>query len=267
MTEPGGSHLGVVVKTTQVRESDLIVTLYTESLGRVSALARGARRSQRRFAGTLSLLVLGRYQLGRRTRGGELYTLEGGEVVREWTELARDVVGVAHASYAIELVGAVVPAEVPEPAALELLVALWDCLAAHGPSPAALRLVELTLLELAGQRPAIEACAVCGEADLASGAVFDPARGGALCKRCAATSRGAGVRPLDPAARAYLCAVGEAASPSEARALDDDARFAPADRHAARDAMLASVQVFVGHPLKSLEYIAKLGRPRSMLER
>lgn len=254
----GSGTLGVVLRTTPLRESDLVVSLYTEAHGRVSAVARGARRSKVRFAGALSLLVLGRFELGRRPRG-ELWGLEGAEVVREWTQLATDVVGVAHASYVAELVGALLPPEVPEPHALDVIVALWDCLADGGPSPAALRAVELALLDLAGHRPAIEQCAACGERALDEGAVFDPTRGGAMCRRCAAISRGGGVRPLAPATRAYLAAVAERITPAAARTLDTDPAFAPADRTSARDAMVAMITNLVGKPLRSLEYLAKLG--------
>jgi DNA repair protein RecO (recombination protein O) len=250
--------LGVVLRTTPLRESDLLVVLYTDAHGRISAVARGGRRSQRRFAGALSLLVLGRYQLGRRPRG-ELWGLEGAEVVREWTRLSSDVVAVAHASYAAELIGALLPPEAPDPYALEMLCALWDSLAEGGPSPGALRAVELALLELAGHQPALDRCAACGERELESGAVFDPTRGGAICRRCAARSRGPSVRPIDPAARAYLQAVSALGAPGEARAVDADPRFAAADRRAARDALVAMVTELVGRPLRSLEYIAKLG--------
>ena len=253
---PDHVELGVVLKTTPLRESDLLVVLYTATHGRVAAVARGARKSQRRFAGALQLLVLGRYQLGRRPRG-ELWGLDAAEVEREWTRLASDVFAVAHASYIAELVAALLPAESPEPEALDVIVGLWDSLAEAGPSPAALRHVELALLELAGQQPALQSCAACGETALESGAVFDPARGGAICRRCAATSRGPGVRPLEPGTRAYLVEVGRARSASEARAVDE--RHAPGERTAARDAMLAMVGSLVGKPLKSLEYIAKLG--------
>src|SRR5438105_10312762 len=164
--------LGVVLKTTPLRESDLLVVLYTDTHGRISAVARGARRSQRRFAGALSLLVLGRFQLGRKPRG-ELWSLDAAEVVREWTRLASDVVAVAHASYAAELVGCLLPPEQPEPFALELVVSLWDALI-DGPSPGALRATELALLDLAGHRPALDRCAACGEPALHTGTVFDP---------------------------------------------------------------------------------------------
>lgn len=250
--------LGVVLRTTPLRESDLLVVLYTDVHGRVSAVARGARRSQRRFAGTLSLLVLGRYRLGRRPRG-ELWGLESAEVVREWTRLASDVVAVAHASYVAELVGGLLPPEAPDPHALEVMVALWDSLAEGGPSPGALRAVELAMLELAGHRPVIDRCAACGELDLETGAVFDPERGGAVCRRCAARSRGPGVRPIEPSARAYLRAVLELGTPSAARAVDADPQFTPADRAAGRDALVAMIVGLVGRPLRSLEYIAKLG--------
>jgi len=250
--------LGVVLKTTPLRESDLLVVLYTETHGRVAAVARGARKSQRRFAGALQLLVLGRYQLGRRPRG-ELWGLDAAEVEREWTQLASDVLAVAHASYVAEVVGALLPPEQPEPHALDVIVALWNSLAEGGPSPAALRAVEVELLDLAGHRPALESCAACGAVDLATGAVFDPTRGGAICRRCAATSRGANIRPIDAGTLGYLQAVAAAGSPSAARALDADPGVDPRDRAAGRDAMIAMVQSLVGKPLKSLEYIAKLG--------
>lgn len=240
---------GIVLKTTPLRESDLVVSIYTESLGRISAIARGARKSQRRFAGVLQMLVLAKFHLGRRPRG-ELWGLDGGEVEREWTRLASDVAAHAHASYANELVAELIPSESPEPSVLELVVGLWDNLATVGASPAALRIFEMALLEVIGQRPAIDACAACGETNLETGTVFDPNRGGAICKACAATSRGPGVRPFAPETRAYLDA-------------PDDKQFSSEARVAAREAMVATIVALVGHPLRSLEYIAKLQRSRS----
>ena len=256
----GGTHgdpLGVVLRTTPLRESDLLVVLYTDRHGRVTAVARGARKSRRRFAGALSLLVLARYRLGRRPRG-ELWGLESAEVVREWTHLASDVVAVAHASYVAELVDALLPAEVPEPRALEIIVALWDALAAGGPSPGALRAVEIALLDLAGHCPAIERCAACG-GELGSGAVFDPRRGGAICRACAASSRTPGVRPYEAGTREYLREIAARDGPLAARAVDADPRFTAADRTAARDALVAMITGLIGRPLRSLEYLAKLG--------
>ena len=43
----------LVLRRTPYREADLVVTLFTAELGQVSALARAARKSQRRFGGSL----------------------------------------------------------------------------------------------------------------------------------------------------------------------------------------------------------------------
>ena len=48
----------LVLRTFDQGESDRLVHLYTESLGRVSAIAKGARRSRRRFPGTLEILTV-----------------------------------------------------------------------------------------------------------------------------------------------------------------------------------------------------------------
>jgi len=251
-----GAVLGVVLRTTPLRESDLLGGQQHAEHGRITAVARGGRKSQRRFAGALQLLVLGRYQLGRPPRG-ELWNLESADIVRDWHPIASDVVAVAHASYIAELAGALLPTETPEPHALELVVALWDALAAGGPSPAVLRTIEIALLDLAGHRPALDACAACGRSEL-DAAVFDPIRGGAICRTCAAISRNAGVRPIDAGALAYLRAAAAVEAPGDARPLDSDPRFTPGERTAAREALVAMAQHLVGKPLKSLEYIAKL---------
>ncbi|MBA2542113.1 MAG: DNA repair protein RecO [Deltaproteobacteria bacterium] len=248
----GSGCRAIVVRATPLRESDLLVVLYTEEYGRVSAVARGARRSQRRFVGALQLLVLSRVQLSRGR--GELWNLESAEIEREWTHLASDVVSVAHASYVVELVGSLLPAEVPDVQALQLVCAAWDSLADGGPSAAVLRAIELMLLDLAGHRPALDSCAACGS-ELSAGSVFDPGRGGAMCRSCAATSRSAGVQSFGEGPRAYLKAIAESESLAAAREVD--ARF-PDDKRAARDAMLAMVTALVGRPLRSLEYLAKL---------
>ena len=243
----------VVVRATAVGESDLVLGLYTRALGRVSAIARGARSSRRRFAGALGTLVVSDVALSRRTRGGELYNLDHATPREDHSAVAVDPIGLGHASYGIELVRELTPAEVPEPAILDLLVELWRQLGA-GPAPSLLRGFELRLCALLGSDIALDQCAACHDADrLDDGAVFDPTRGGVLCRACAVGSRGPGVRPLPGPARHYLQAVARAPL-GGARALDD----ATDERIAARDAVLAFVGHLVGRPLRTIAYVAQV---------
>lgn len=244
---------GVVLRATPVGESDLVVMLFTRELGRVSAIARGARSSRRRFGAALGVLVHSELALARRGRGTELWTLERAEAITDHSALAADAIVVGHGSYGLELVRELTPAEVPEPEVLDLVLGLWAALGA-GPSPSLLRAFELTLCGLLGSGVALERCCGCGRTDdLDAGAVFDPVRGGVVCRGCAPTCRGLGVRPLPAAVRRYLCATGAVALDA-ARAID----VADDDRAQARDLMLGFVGHLVGKPLRTVAFVAQV---------
>ncbi len=249
----------VVLRSVDFRDADRILTLATRDLGRVSALARGARRSQKRFGSALGLFTVSRVELRRRA-GAEMYTLTAATTQRAYLELAADVIALAHASYATELVRELGVPEQPEPEVFDLLVELYDTMSELGPSVSMLRAFELRLLSELGLAPVLDACIGCGVADdaeLERGAVLDPVRGGVACARCAAHSRTIGVRPLSGAARSLLGAA--RAAPTLADAHDRGAEPPPAAREA-RDALVACIQTHLGGPLRSLEFLGKLSR-------
>ncbi len=249
----------VVLRSVNFRDADRIVTLATRDLGRISAMARGARRSQKRFGGALGLFTVSRVELRRRP-GAEMYTLVSATPERAYLELAADVIAMGHASYATELVRELGAPEQPDPGVFALLVELYDTMASLGPSVSMLRAFELRLLAELGLAPVIDSCIGCGVADaddLDRGAVFDPVRGGVACARCAPDSRTLGVRPLSGAARALLCAAREAATLADAH--DRGADPGPAAREA-RDALVGCIQTHLGVPLRSLEFLGKVAR-------
>src|SRR5262245_41696708 len=206
----------IVLRKVGYGESDLVLTLLSRDLGKLSALARGARRSRRRFGAALELFTVSSALL--RAHRGELWTLSSAETAISFAHLASDVACLAHASYGTELVRELGAPEQPEPAVFDLLVDLYRALSERGARPDVLRAFELTLLGLIGLAPTLEACAACGRSgagDLDRGALLDPARGGAICASCAPASRGAGVRPLSPGARAMLVAAQRAGQTGE----------------------------------------------------
>src|SRR5262249_54256954 len=83
---------------------------------KVSAMARGARKSQKRFGGALGLFVLGEATL-RERRGAELMLLESFQARRDHSRLGVDPVRLGHASYGTELVRELTPPPPPAPAA------------------------------------------------------------------------------------------------------------------------------------------------------
>lgn len=250
----------LVLRSVGYGEADLIVTLYTRARGRLVALARGARKSKRRFGGGLELFTLSSVQLGGRS-GAELWTLQSAEPGRSFASLALNMGAFAHAGYATELVRELTATEQPEAMVLDLLLELYQALTEYDPSPMTLRAFELRLLDIIGLAPVLDRCVGCGTGDVdGRGLVLDVSRGGVCCVGCAALSRRVGVRSLSGAARRVLAACQGASSLEAARAICPEPEVAAE----VRDALLAIVLEHVGKPLRSLEFIAKVtGASRS----
>ena len=78
----------LILRYVDYGESDRIVHLLTPAVGRLAAIAKGARRSQKRFPGTLDLFNQLRVQVDRRRRGG-LARLDPLRAARAGTPLRR----------------------------------------------------------------------------------------------------------------------------------------------------------------------------------
>lgn len=245
----------VVLRLVPYREADVIATLFTRDLGKISGLARAARKSRRRFGGALGMLTLIDVELADRRRG-QMYTLRSAQPLESFAELAADMAAYAHANYATELVRELTADEQPDESLFDLLLALYRELRG-GASVPMLRAFELETLALVGLMPVLDQCAACATSDgdlLDEHAVLDPAKGGVLCRNCAGRWRGPGARALPEAARRLLLAAQSADSLTAARAIE----AAPDVAAAARDALLAVILAQVGKPLRSLEFISKL---------
>ena len=139
----------IVLRTVDYGEADRIVTLYTREAGKLSALARSARRSTRRFGAGLSIFGTGEATLTERA-SSELCTLESFHSARGFPGLLLDVARMAHAGYACELVRELSPPRHPEPELFELLLEMFTRLEDGPARPEALRVFELRLLEAVG---------------------------------------------------------------------------------------------------------------------
>jgi DNA repair protein RecO (recombination protein O) len=244
------------LRRTDFGESDLILSLYCRSLGKLSALARAGRRSRKRFGAALGLFTLSEVSLSAKPKS-EMWTLLAAEPRRSFDSLAHDVTAMAHGSYGTELVRELSADEHPDPEVFDLLVELYESLHQSGPRAGRLRVFEMRLLEALGLAPIVRFCASCQREDLDPGACLDPERGGVVCSKCAPDARGYGVRPLSGKTIEFL---------AQAQALRElsqgDALEALPDAVEARGAMLALLYWHVGKPLKSVEFIAKLSNRR-----
>jgi DNA repair protein RecO (recombination protein O) len=240
----------VVLRTVDYGEADRVVTLLARDLGKVSAIARGARRSARRFGAGLGLFGVGEATLSERA-GAELYGLESFHGARGFPSLLADVAKVAHGGYACELVRELSPPKQPEPEVFDLLVSLLDLLDGAPARAETLRVFELSLLDAVGLQPMVSACVGCGGAHGPldePGQVFDVRRGGVVCAGCHGHGRALDGEARRALERAQAMTLGEA----------HDWTLPPSVNADCRDALVALITDHLGRGLKSLEFIAKL---------
>ena len=183
----------VVLRTVDFGERDRVVTLFSRERGKLSAFARGARSSRRRFGGVLEPFTLLSAELTE--RGGDLWGLEDAGVERGFGNLRGDLARIACASYAVELARELVRDAEPHPELFDGLVAYLGLLDEGPARPWDLRRFELDALRAAGLQPALDGCARCGLPAGDGPARFDPLQGGVLCAGCSSTG-GAGARPI-----------------------------------------------------------------------
>ena len=184
----------LLLRSVAVGESDRIVHLLTPRNGRVTAIAKGARRSTRRFPGTLDFFNLLRVEIEPSRRVGAMARLEHARLVGVFAGLRVDPARFALASYLLEIFDRLAP-EGGSPADMERLFVLarsvLGVVEAARPDAGLRALLELRTLAALGLCPELARCVRCRGALEDRGLLaFHVADGGPLCARCGVEGEG-----------------------------------------------------------------------------
>lgn len=181
--------MAIVLRLVEFSETSLIVTLFTRDLGRVSGMAKGARRPKGPFEGALDLLAVCRVvvlqknadvldllteaKLHRRFRGGErsLERLYAGYYVAEMLRLLTDESD-------------------PHPEIYDLTIQTLQQIDGTGDPASALLRFDAQLLRCLGQAPGTDACTDCGgSVEESPRMAFSLLAGGIVCHDCRSRQR------------------------------------------------------------------------------
>lgn len=187
----------VLLRAVEFGESDLIVHLLTEETGRLTAIAKSARKSLRRFPGTLDLFNRLAIEGRTRPRGGMGF-LERARLVDPHLGLRRDPARYALASFLVELLDRLSPESMEAGEARPLFTLASQSLALVErvrPTPSLRILLELRVLDALGLRPELSRCVRCGRepgehVPDAHGVNFHVPDGGLVCSACARGQEG-----------------------------------------------------------------------------
>lgn len=176
----------LLLRRTPYGESDLILLLFTEQLGKVSAIARGARKSQKRFGGSLEPFHTLQLRLSERV-GAELLTLEEATLSVPRVALVSDRERMDVGGVLLRWVRAAAPARTREPGVWWVLTHALEQLSALDSAPPSVVAARagLRLLAQFGWALELQACAICGRACPPNkAATISARRGGVICQAC-----------------------------------------------------------------------------------
>jgi DNA repair protein RecO (recombination protein O) len=191
----------LLLRATDYRDSDRIVTLFTRDAGKLSAIARGARSSKRRFAGALEPYSVLRVELA--PQRGQLFGLKSAAVDRGFPGILAELDRMEAAGAALALVRDANASEVSDATTFMTVVQYLTTLDHQGdPQRVLLLCFALRVLYLMGLAPHLTACGRSGEpVPEGRSAYFDPALGAVVARR-----HGGGPYLLSAQIRARLCA-------------------------------------------------------------
>ncbi len=175
---------GIVIRQADFSESSRVVTFFTRDWGRISAVAKGAKRLKGPFDAALDLLAVCRIVFLRKS-SSSLDLLTEAQLISRFRPSEKGLSSLYGGYYVAELLAALTEEYDPHPTLFEETVRTLDLLAHQGDPAAAVLRFELIILREIGQLPSFDFCVGCGEPLADNGPfAFWVSQGGLICRRC-----------------------------------------------------------------------------------
>lgn len=196
----------IVLRSWVCGESDRIVSFLTRDFGKTRGIAKGARRSRKRFLNALEPFALVQLRFHQRPNR-PLAFIHACDWVHGFRAITRTLAKIVHASYLVEITDELTRDGDHCQALFDHLRDGLRFLEENETSSEFLTAFELTLLRLAGYQPTLEHCQRCGDRPPGNGQGngrwgFSPRAGGVLCRSCCSLRREA--VPVSSAALSIL---------------------------------------------------------------
>lgn len=177
---------GIVLRTMPYGESNKIVTIYTQEAGKITAMARGAKKPRSKLAAITQPFTYGSF-LVRQGRG--MGTLSQGEQIESMRFLRENLEATAYASYIVEMIDRMTEQNERVSGVYNLLLESLQAINEQYDPEAIALFVEWKMLPVGGIYPILHECASCHatEGEFA----FSFKEIGFICHRCFSVDRSA----------------------------------------------------------------------------
>ena len=184
---PVFSSPAILLRRLDYGDFDVIITFFTLNRGKLSLIAKSAKKSTKRFAGILELFSVLEVVAGS-SRSKGLAVLQEAVLKQPFSAIRSDFRKTAYASYWAELIYNWIEDNFKQVSLYRLLEHVFTELDRGRTSPAVLNILfQMRLLTLSGHRPNLDDCNVCRKAlenIKQDHIIIDSQRGGILCNNC-----------------------------------------------------------------------------------
>lgn len=178
---------GIVLRYSDYKENDRMLTLFTRENGRVEVIARASRRAKSPLLSATQPFAYGEFVL---FKNQDRYSVNSCDIKEMFYNISEDVDRFAAGAYMLSLINDTIQLEEPNEELFSLLYHSLSFLAYSKCNHIDLTICFLVkLLDISGYRPSITACAKCGR-DLRQESTmgFISSFGGAVCSSCCPTA-------------------------------------------------------------------------------
>lgn len=171
----------VVLKTQDLNESDKLVCLFSEKLGKITAVAKGAKKNKSKFLSVTLPFCYCNYVV---FRGKNLYNLVEAEVIDSFQVFLNDLNTLTYASYLCELIDISMIQEESNRELFKEFITTFYFMKINAVSIELLmRNFEVKLLKLTGFGLNLEQCAICKK-KINSSNYINVEYSGGICNSC-----------------------------------------------------------------------------------
>jgi DNA repair protein RecO (recombination protein O) len=174
----------IILNSLDYGESDRILSLYTGEFGKLKGIAKGARRSKKRFPNALEPFSLLHVIFSKRERD-TLVLIENCDIINHHSGIRENLDKTLVSSYLLELTDKFTQEGKKDMALFQLLKNFLHIIDTGIHSEELIRFFEIRILKLSGYEPIFDRCMLCNKPVSHEELYrFVPSKGGIKCKKC-----------------------------------------------------------------------------------
>ncbi len=178
------STTAIVLRTIEFSETSLIATLLTRDFGRLSVMAKGARRPKGPFEGSLDLLAVCRVVVIRKS-SDTLNLLTEAKLQRRFRGAEKSLERLYGGYYIAEMLRLLTDDHDPHPDVYDLALRTLHQIDGTGDVGSSLAYFDLQSLRMLGHTPGTDRCTNCGgDVEMKARTSLSLLTGGVICEAC-----------------------------------------------------------------------------------